>query len=123
MSWAHQLLTALNNLGAGIQHIWIADTEFYGGDGDLPVPVCVVFFNPINAKTIRVWFQPGERPQCPIPLDNSTLFIAYAAQAELMTFLQLGWDMPRRILDLYTEFRHLNNEYFRLQEMKVQKAF
>jgi hypothetical protein len=123
MSWAHQLLLQLNNLGAAIQHIWIADTEFYGADGDLPVPVCAVYFNPLTGQTIHQWFTPGEKHQCPIPLDISTLFIAYAAQAELMTFLQLGWDMPRRILDLFTEYRHLNNEFYRLQEMKAQKAF
>ena len=123
MTWAPELLLKLNNLGAAIECIWICDTEFYGANGDLPVPVCVVFYNPITGQMIRVWLQPGERPQCPIPLDNSTLFIAFAAQAELMTFLQLGWDMPRRILDLFIEYRHLNNEFYRLQEMKAQKAF
>jgi hypothetical protein len=123
MSWAHQLLLELNNLGAGIQHIWIADTEFYGADGDLQVPVCAVYLNPLTGQIIRQWFTPCEKHQCPIPIDTSTLFIAYAAQAELMTFLQLGWGMPRRILDLFTEYRHLNNEFYRLQEMKAQKAF
>ncbi|WP_109488520.1 DNA polymerase [Occallatibacter savannae] len=40
-----------------------------------------------------------------------------------MSFLQLGWQMPRRILDLFIEYRHLNNEAYRLQEMKSKKAF
>lgn len=123
MSWAQELQSELNNLGAGIEHIWIADTEFYGADGDLPVPVCAVFYNPLIGQTIRQWYEPGDASQPPIPLDNSTLFLAFAAQAELMTFIQLGWEMPRRILDLFIEYRHLNNEYYRVQEMKAQKAF
>jgi hypothetical protein len=123
MPWAHELQAELNKLGAGIENIWIADTEFYGADGDLPVPVCAVYLNPLTGQVIRQWFTPCEKHQCPIPLNTSTLFIAYASQAELMTFLQLGWDMPRRILDLFTEYRHLNNEYYRVQQMKAQKAF
>ncbi len=123
MPWAHELQAELNKLGAGIEHIWIADTEFYGADGDLPVPVCSVFHNPLTGQTIRQWYERGDTPQPPVPLDNSTLFIAFAAQAELMTFIQLGWEMPRRILDLFIEYRHLNNEYYRVQEMKAQKAF
>ena len=123
MSWAHELQAELNKLGACIEQIWIADTEFYGADGDLPVPVCAVFHNPLNGQTIRQWYERGDTPRPPVPLDNSTLFIAFAAQAELMTFIQLGWKMPRRILDLFIEYRHLNNEYYRVQEMKAQKAF
>jgi DNA polymerase I len=123
MSWAHELQAELNKLGADIEHIWIADTEFYGADGDLPVPVCAVFHNPLTGQTLRQWYERGDTPRPPVPLDNATLFIAFAAQAELMTFIQLGWEMPRRILDLFIEYRHLNNEYYRLQEMKAQKAF
>jgi hypothetical protein len=103
MSWAHELQAALNTLGAGIENIWIADTEFYGADGDLPVPVCAVFQNPLTGQTLRQWYEPGDTPRPPVPLDDSTLFIAFAAQAELMTFLQLGWEMPTRILDLFIE--------------------
>ncbi len=123
MAWAHELQAELNKLGAGIEHIWIADTEFYGSDGDLPVPVCAVFHNPLTGGTLRQWYEPGETPRPPVPLNSWNLFIAFAAQAELMTFIQLGWEMPARILDLFIEYRHLNNEYYRVQEMKAQKAF
>src|SRR5262249_561633 len=33
------------------------------------------------------------------------LFVAFYASAELNCFRALGWSMPARILDLYTEFR------------------
>lgn len=36
-------------------------------------------------------------------------FVAYYASAELGCFLSLGWDLPVRILDLFTEFRNFTN--------------
>lgn len=70
MAWAQELQAELNKLGAGIEHIWIADTEFYGADGDLPVPVCAVFFNPLTGQAIRQWYEPGDTPQ---PQFHSTI--------------------------------------------------
>jgi hypothetical protein len=37
------------------------------------------------------------------------LFIAYYASAELGCYRVLGWPMPARILDLFTEFRARSN--------------
>ena len=37
------------------------------------------------------------------------LFVAYYASAELGCYRVLGWEMPRRILDLFTEFRDRTN--------------
>ena len=46
---------------------------------------------------------------CPYSLDETALFVAYAADAELQCHLSLGWGIPQRILDLCVEFRrHLN---------------
>jgi len=121
--WAQELLEQLNSLGAGIQKIWIADTEFYGADGDVPHPVCSVFINPVSGQVIRQFYgTSGPYPPCPADFGKDTLFMAFAAQAELMTFIQLGWEMPQRILDLFIEWRHLNNEQFRLKEMKAQSG-
>ena len=61
-------------------------------------------------RTLRLWQGDlQQRPQAPFPIDTSTLFVAYAAQAELSCFLVLGWPMPTNILDLYAEFRAINN--------------
>jgi DNA polymerase I len=57
---------------------------------------------------LRLWQDElGLRP--PFPIDNGTLFIAYFGSAELGCFLQLGWPLPTRILDLYVEFRNASN--------------
>ena len=37
------------------------------------------------------------------------LFVAYFASAEASCFLQLGWPLPCRWLDLYAEFRTVTN--------------
>jgi hypothetical protein len=61
-----------------------------------------------SGRLIRLWQDelPG-RP--PFPVDDQTLFVAYYASAEIGCFLQLGWPVPARILDLYTEFRNETN--------------
>lgn len=48
-----------------------------------------------------------ERP--PFATDDDTLIVAYYASAEIGCFLALGWDVPRRILDLFTEQRVRTN--------------
>ena len=48
-------------------------------------------------------------PEPPFPIDDDTLFVAYFASAEMGCFLELGWPVPTRILDLYTEFRNATN--------------
>ena len=57
---------------------------------------------------IRLW-QDELGPEPPFPVDDDTLFVAYYASAEIGCFLALGWPVPTRILDLYTEFRNATN--------------
>jgi hypothetical protein len=126
-----RLLSRLNSLGAGIENIWIADSEFhspekgngdlYNAEGGLPVPVCFVFFNPITGEEIRQFYWLGEPyPPCPISLDTHTLLVAFSAQAELMTMLQTWGRMPCRILDLEMEWLALNNEEHTLKTLKIE---
>src|SRR5207248_5036304 len=37
------------------------------------------------------------------------LFVAYYASAEIGCHLALGWPVPERVLDLFTEFRNATN--------------
>jgi DNA polymerase-1 len=125
------LLTRLNSLGAGIKNIWIADSEFHSqtksatglfdAEGGLQVPVCFVFFNPITDEEIRQSYTPGSpQPTCPISLAPETLFVAFSAQAELLTMLRLWGVMPARILDLEMEWLAINNEEYTLKKMKTE---
>lgn len=126
-----RLLSRLNSLGAGIKNIWVADSEFhsptkgetglYDTEGGLQIPVCFVFLNPITGEEIRQFYLPGKSyPPCPISLGPDTLFVAFSAQAELMTMLRLWRRMPCRILDLEVEWRALQNEEYTLDQMKKE---
>jgi DNA polymerase I len=62
--------------------VWACDTEF----------------------TIRQ-FEGEFSSKAPFPTGDDALFVAFVASAECGTFRALGWEMPRRILDLSVEFK------------------
>ena len=45
----------------------------------------------------------------PYPTGPDVLFVAYYASAEIGCHLALGWPVPERVLDLFTEFRNHTN--------------
>src|SRR3954470_2063465 len=88
--------------------LWAVDFEYGTLPGGRPVPVCMVARELRSGRLLRLWR--GELGSAPaFPGGEASLFIAYAAVAELSCFLALGWPMPTRILDLYVEFRALTN--------------
>jgi DNA polymerase I len=94
--------------GLPYRQIWALDFEFVSKPGALPIPVCMVARELISNKLVRLWQNEfGARP--PFSVNDDTLFVAYFASAELSCFLELGWPMPTRVLDLYAEFRNATN--------------
>jgi DNA polymerase-1 len=88
--------------------VWLVDFE-YGLTADgLPDPVCLVAWELKSGRRLRLW-RDEFRNQPPYRIDASALFVAYYASAEIGCHLALGWPIPVRILDLYTEFRNLTN--------------
>jgi hypothetical protein len=95
-------------LGLPFRQIWALDFEFTAGPGDRPGPVCLVARELGSGRLLRLWQdQLPSRP--PFPPGDDVLFVAYLASAELGCFLELGWPLPARILDLYAEFRAETN--------------
>jgi hypothetical protein len=91
------------------KEIWIADFEFVSLPGELPEPVCITA-KELCSGTWRVqWLVGSQNPPPLYPTGKDTLFIAYFASAEMGCHLQLGWDIPCNILDLYAEFRNHTN--------------
>jgi DNA polymerase-1 len=98
------------------EHVVLCDTEFEFGldaagnprEADPLRPVCVCAK---DLKTGTAWdLWRGEFPATPpFPVDEKTLFVAYAASAEMRTFRTLGWPAPRRVLDLHAEYRDHRN--------------
>jgi DNA polymerase-1 len=93
---------------AAYQEIWAVDFEFLAPSGERPLPVCMVARELRSGRTITQW-QGGFTAAPPFRIDERALFVAYYASAELGCFLQLGWQKPANILDLFTEFRNLRN--------------
>jgi hypothetical protein len=90
------------------RELWAVDFEYWAGPGARPVPVCMVAKELRSGRLLRLWHDElPSRP--PFPVDADSLFIAYAAAAELGCFLELGWPLPARILDLYAEFSAITN--------------
>ena len=93
--------------------VWLVDFEFRptgGREGNPPHPVCMVAHELNSRNTLRLWDDQLARcPMAPFPTDDSALFVAYYASAEMACFRALGWPAPTNVLDLYIEFRRQTN--------------
>jgi len=90
------------------REIVVVDFEFTATPGNRPVPVCLVAHEQRSGRRFRIWHdQFGPTP--PYTTGPDVLFVAYYASAELGCYRVLGWPMPERILDLFTEFRARTN--------------
>ena len=95
----------------GFKRIIACDTEYNFGvdvegnplDGNPLRPLCLCAKDLLSNESWEIWL--GEFPeQPPFPLDETTLFVAFNASAEVRTFMALGWPAPLRVLDLFAEF-------------------
>ena len=91
------------------RQVWVVDFEFIARSGERPEPICMVAREVQSGRLIRLWQDELHLPAPPFPINESALFVAYYAPAELGCFKVLGWPMPARILDLYAEYRALTN--------------
>ena len=87
----------------------LLDFEFGSRPGENPEPRCLVVFELPSGVTKKIWLDGVSNPICPFSTSSETLFVAYFASAELGCMNFLGWSMPEKVLDLYTEFRSLTN--------------
>lgn len=91
------------------ERVILADTEFTAVPGERPKPVCMVWKYWGESEAHRLWLD-GDLPPLPGPFaDDQTLFVAFFSSAEFSVLLELGWPLPRHVLDLYVEFRALTN--------------
>ena len=92
------------------EEIWLCDTEYTASPGCRVSPICLVAKEVRSGHEIRLWEDElWQSCEAPFRTDGKSLFVAYAVAAELGVFRVLGWPPPRRILDLYTEFRAATN--------------
>jgi DNA polymerase I len=90
------------------REIVAVDTEFTAIPGNRPEPVCLVARELRSGRRFRLFEgQFGSAP--PYATGPDVLLTAYYASAELGCYRVLGWPMPERTLDLFTEFRDRTN--------------
>lgn len=90
--------------------VWGVDFEFSAPPGEPPDPLCMVAREFRTGRIIRLWRDDLKRlTAAPFPTGKKILVIAYYASAEMSCFIRLGWPLPVRILDLFTEFRNHTN--------------
>ena len=91
-----------------IREVVVADFEFAATPGERPVPLCLVAHELRSGRRFRVWQDKFDKAP-PYATGADVLFVAYYASAELGCYRALGWPMPERVLDLFTEFRDRTN--------------
>lgn len=92
------------------REVWCVDFEFFAPEGERPQPVCLVARELRSARLVRLWQDELLALHYPpYPVGEDALFVAYFASAELGCHLALGWPLPCRVLDCYTEFRAATN--------------
>jgi DNA polymerase-1 len=95
-------------LGLPFDEVWFVDFEYHpadGVEGSRNVPVCMVARELGSNRLLRLWRDELlELDEAPFRTDANALFVAYTNSAEMSCFLELGWKMPERSLDLYIEF-------------------
>ena len=94
--------------------IVVCDFEYEVADGDLPDPLCLVWYvldeHLQHFQTGRMWreeLRAARRP--PFDIGPDTLFVAFSAWAEMTCFLVLGWQFPVHIFDQHTAYLAASN--------------
>jgi DNA polymerase-1 len=94
--------------------IVVADFEYEAGDGELPGPLCMVWYvlneNLQHVQTGSMWreeLRAAKRP--PFDIGPNTLFVGYSAWAEMTCFKVLGWQFPIHIFDQHTAYLAATN--------------
>jgi hypothetical protein len=86
------------------REVWCCDFEFSAPDGERPAVRCLVASEYHTGQTIRLWLDGEPVPlRPPFNVGPNALFVAFFASAEMGCFLQLGWPLPKHLLDLYVE--------------------
>ena len=97
-------------VAALFREIWVADFEFRADPGEHPWPVCMVAEEVKTGRVIRLWRNELlALRRAPFDVGPNALFVAYFASAEFSCFLELGWQLPENVVDLYAEHRNETN--------------
>src|SRR6516225_8842789 len=108
----------------GIKRVLTIDTEFRLDENFRHQVVCLVAHEWPGGRVYRIWLD-NQKQAVELPCGEDTLWVSYAAVAELRSMLALGHPLPKRILDLYAENRWLFNieESKHVRKKKIDDTF
>lgn len=86
--------------------VWVVDFEYTSDPGQVPEPVCMVAIDIKGNQEIRLWRGEMDKP-CPFDTSDRSLFVVYSGAGDMGCFLQLGWPLPERVVDLYPEVKQV----------------
>jgi DNA polymerase I len=94
----------------GHSKVVCGDAEFGTDRFGRIVPLCLDAVELYSGKRWSLWQDElFALDKLPFPTDESTLFVAFSASAEIQVFLALGVPLPRHICDPMLEYRALVN--------------
>lgn len=88
----------------GYREIFVFDFEYVSDDGEIPEPVCFVAVELRTGEVTRLW-RDEMIGGTPLPVDATALWVCFSGVGDIGCFLELGWEMPARLVDLYPECR------------------
>ena len=91
----------------GWRRVWVLDTEYKSVEGGLQIPHCLCALDLITRERVDLWLEPGA--PCPFPMAKNELFVLYAADADILTFIAMGWPIPLNVLDPRIEWIRIDN--------------
>jgi DNA polymerase-1 len=87
-------------------HITLVDFEFRALSGNRPEPVCMVVKDYRSGCVRRYWRDDLLTLRgCPFPVGPTDVMVSFYASAEIGQMLELGWQLPHAVIDLFAEHR------------------
>jgi DNA polymerase I len=85
---------------------WVVDTE-YRSAGGRPRARCLCALDLFSGERREVWLAGVIKPLCPFEMAADECFVFFAADADVGVFIELGWTIPRHVIDVRIEFMRI----------------
>jgi DNA polymerase-1 len=90
----------------GYRRVWVVDTE-YRSVGGRPRARCLCALDLLSGERREVWLAGVIKPLCPFEMAADECFVFFAADADVGVLIELGWIIPRHVIDVRIEFMRI----------------
>jgi hypothetical protein len=91
----------------GWRRAWVLDSENTPVAAGMQIPICLCALDLITLERRDVWLEPGMA--CPFAMMSDELFILWAADADILTFIAMGWKTPLNVIDPRIGWMRIDN--------------